>query len=131
MIFLSSFYMADTEDMNNIYLYLGVVQSNRNDRIFRKIIHDQKSLQYDIKCLPQKKIYSWKWSRANMVSRIDFFLENAILYIFHFLIYVLLYFIFILRIKSLLALYTLQLIHKTCVSFQDTMWYFDLYIYSD
>ena len=42
--------MGDTAHINNIYLYLGVVQINSNERIWGKIIRDQKSLQYNTNC---------------------------------------------------------------------------------
>ena len=50
MIFKSSFCMGDTAHINNNYLYLGVVQINSNERIWGKIIRDQKSLQFNRNC---------------------------------------------------------------------------------
>ena len=48
--FKNSFYMGDTADVNNIlYIYLGVVKSNGNDKIWMKA-YKMKSLQYNIKC---------------------------------------------------------------------------------
>ena len=60
--FKNSFYMGDTADVNNIlYIYLGVVKSNGNDKIWMKAYKMKKVFSIIWNVNLKNKIYSWQY----------------------------------------------------------------------